>query len=323
MSLTVRISDEIGEEIKMIKPDDMSFSKAAETILRLAVKALYADGNDSGDNASSDNSNESFQERLKRISEFILSKMDEEDYQNDIAKDEQKDFGNLKDGNSKIHIQKLENEIQDFKNSEEHFLKIENGLSEISKMILENQKVVLENLKSRDDDFPGADVDYTTLVTAQKEEYYVISADTKKYPLILSKNIPPRTSIEYPLILRDDITPWRWMKWRIKDDCKTATLEFTSNIMAVADFLHQKIMIVNPLEMQVWYPQKSDSLERLMLICERRVLKTFRGELPLWLQNGIQRTHDVNYNERLYAEQKRINAERKKRGLYEFECFRF
>ena len=48
MSLTVRISDEIGEEIKMIKPDDMSFSKAAETILRLAVKALYADGNDSG-----------------------------------------------------------------------------------------------------------------------------------------------------------------------------------------------------------------------------------------------------------------------------------
>ena len=290
MSLTVRISDEIGEEIKMIKPDDMSFSKAAETILRLAVKALYADGNDSGDNASSDNSNESFQERLKRISEFILSKMDEEDYQNDIAKDEQKDFGNLKDGNSKIHIQKLGNEI-----------------SEISKMILENQKVVLENLKSRDDDFPGADVDYTTLVTAQKEEYYVISADR----------------IEYPLILRDDITPWRWMKWRIKDDCKTATLEFTSNIMAVADFLHQKIMIVNPLEMQVWYPQKSDSLERLMLICERRVLKTFRGELPLWLQNGIQRTHDVNYNERLYAEQKRINAERKKRDLYEFECFRF
>ncbi len=307
MSLTVRISDEIGEEIKMIKPDDMSFSKAAETILRLAVKALYADGNDSGDNASSDNSNESFQERLKRISEFILSKMDEEDYQNDIAKDEQKDFENLKDENSKIHIQKLENEIQDFKNSEEHFLKIENELSEISKMILENQKEVLENLKFSDDDFPGADVDYTTLVTAQKEEYYVISADR----------------IEYPLILRDDITPWRWMKWRIKDDCKTATLEFTSNIIAVADFLHQKIMIVNPMEMQVWYPQQSDSLERLMLICERRVLKTFRDELPLWLQNGIQRTHDVNYNEQLYAEQKRINAERKKRDLYEFECFRF
>ena len=82
-------------------------------------------------------------------------------------------------------------------------------------------------------------------------------------------------------------------------------------------------MIVNPMEMQVWYPQQADSLERLMLICERRVLKTFNGELPLWLQNGIQRTHDINYNERLYAEQKRINAERKKRGLYEFECFRF
>lgn len=69
-------------------------------------------------------------------------------------------------------------------------MKIENELSEISKMILENQKEVLENLKFSDDDFPGADVDYTTLVTAQKEEYYVISADR----------------IEYPLILRDDIT---------------------------------------------------------------------------------------------------------------------
>lgn len=59
--------------------------------------------------------------------------MDEEDYQNDIAKDEQKDFENLKDENSKIHIQKLENEILNLKIQKSISKKIENALSEISK----------------------------------------------------------------------------------------------------------------------------------------------------------------------------------------------
>lgn len=307
MSVSIRISDDIYNEVMKFKADKVSINKTMDMLLELAVKGIekFETKLDVSDELNNDS--EDFSERIKRISECICEELQEAEQISEEKNNSNSDIEKLEKENSEKHIKKLENEIQDLKNSEEHFQKIENELSEISKMILENQKEVLENLKFSDDDFPGADVDYTTLVTAQKEEYYVISADR----------------IEYPLILRDDITPWRWMKWRIKDDCKTATLEFTSNIIAVADFLHQKIMIVNPMEMQVWYPQQSDSLERLMLICERRVLKTFRGELPLWLLNGIQRTHDVNYNERLYAEQKRINAERKKRGLYEFECFRF
>lgn len=307
--MTVRISDEVGEEIRMIKPDDMSFSKAAETILRLAVKALYREENENNDSCSSDDSNESFPEKLKKISEFILSKTYDEDEIYKIESDEnrQSDFEESKNENSKMHIQDLEKQISDFQKSEEHFLKIENELSEISKLIFENRKFINEKIQSTEDDLSSPSIDWTTLVTPPAEMYYNITAD--------------RT--EYPYILPDDSKPWIYMKWKIKEEYKTATLEFSSNIIAVADFLHQKIMIANKLDMQVWYSQTADSLENLMLICERRVLKTFRGELPLWFKTGIQFTHNTDYNSQLYAKQEEINEERKRRGLYEFECFRF
>lgn len=309
MSMTVRISDEVGEEIRMIKPDDMSFSKAAETILRLAVKALYREENENNDSCSSDDSNESFPEKLKKISEFILSKTYDEDEIYKIESDEnrQSDFEESKNENSKMHIQDLEKQISDFQKSEEHFLKIENELSEISKLIFENRKFINEKIQSTEDDLSSPSIDWTTLVTPPAEMYYNITADR----------------IEYPYILPDDSKPWIYMKWKIKEEYKTATLEFSSNIIAVADFLHQKIMIANKLDMQVWYSQTADSLENLMLICERRVLKTFRGELPLWFKTGIQFTHNTDYNSQLYAKQEEINEERKRRGLYEFECFRF
>ncbi len=309
MSMTVRISDEVGEEIRMIKPDDMSFSKAAETILRLAVKALYREENENNDSCSSDDSNESFPEKLKKISEFILSKTYDEDEIYKIESDEnrQSDFEESENENSKIHMQDFEKQISDFQKSEEHFLKIENELSEISKLIFENRKFLDEKIQSTEDDLSSPSIDWTTLVTPPAEMYYNITAD--------------RT--EYPYILPDDVKPWNYMKWKIKEEYKTATLEFSSNIIAVADFLHQKIMIANILNMQVWYPQTADSLENLMLICERRVLKTFRDELPLWFKTGIQFTHNTDYNSQLYAKQEEINEERKRRGLYEFECFRF
>ena len=154
MSMTVRISDEVGEEIRMIKPDDMSFSKAAETILRLAVKALYREENENNDSCSSDDSNESFPEKLKKISEFILSKTYDEDEIYKIESDEnrQSDFEESENENSKIHMQDFEKQISDFQKSEEHFLKIENELSEISKLIFENHKFLDEKIQSTEDD---------------------------------------------------------------------------------------------------------------------------------------------------------------------------
>ena len=227
----------------------------------------------------------------------IESKSENENSQNEESENK----------NSKMYTRDLEKQISDFQKSEEHFLKIENELSEISKLIFENRKFINEKIQSTEDDLSSPSIDWTTLVTPPAEMYYNITAD--------------RT--EYPYILPDDSKPWIYMKWKIKEEYKTATLEFSSNIIAVADFLHQKIMIANKLDMQVWYSQTADSLENLMLICERRVLKTFRGELPLWFKTGIQFTHNTDYNSQLYAKQEEINEERKRRGLYEFECFRF
>lgn len=308
MSMTVRISDEVGEEIRMIKPEDMSFSKAAETILRLAVKALYSSENESNDSTSSGSDNDSFSEKLKKISESLFSKLEDDDTDDEIIseKNAQEDLEESENKNSKMRIQELKNEILNLKKSEEHFSKIENELSEISKIILENQKEVIEKIKSKHEDFSEKKIDYTTLVSAKKEQIYLMTCKKEQYPFILP----------------DDKKPWCYMKWHISDEHNTATLEYNYNPLAVADVAHQKIMIITPLEQQVWYEQEGD-MQTLMYICERKLMRAFSGKLPLWFQKGIQFTYDEGYKQNLYNKQAEINEERRKRGLYEFESFRY
>lgn len=308
MSMTVRISDEVGEEIRMIKPEDMSFSKAAETILRLAVKALYSSENESNDNIPSGSDNDSFAEKLKRISESILSKMDEDDtdYEKNFEKSEQENFEKSENESLKIRIKELENEILNLKKSEEHFSKIENELSEISKMIFENQKEVIEKIKTKQEDFSEEKINYATLISAKKEQIFLMSC--KK--------------TQYQFILPDDKKPWRYMMWHISDEHNTATLEYNYNPLAVADVAHQKIMVVTQLEQQVWYEQEGD-MRTLMYICERKLMRAFPGKLPLWFQKGMQFTYDEAYKQNLYNKQAEINEERRKRGLYEFDSFRY
>ena len=308
MSMTVRISDEVGEEIRMIKPDDMSFSKAAETILRLAVNALYFDENENNDSVTLESDNESFKERLKKISESIFSKLEDEDTDDEIIskKNAQEDLEESENENSKLRIQELENEILNLKKSEEHFSKIENELSELSKMIFENQKEVIEKIKTKQEDFSEKKIDYTTLVSAKKEQIYLMTCKKEQYPFILP----------------DDKKPWCYMKWHISDEHNTATLEYNFNPLAVADVAHQKIMIITPLEQQVWYEQEGD-MRTLMYICERKLMRAFPGKLPLWFQKGMQFTYDEAYKQNLYNKQAEINEERRKRGLYEFDSFRY
>lgn len=276
MSMTVRISDEVGEEIRMIKPDDMSFSKAAETILRLAVKALYSDENENNDSVTSESDNESFKERLKKISESLFSKLEDDDTDDEIIseKNAQEDLEESGNKNSKMRIQELENAILNLKKSEEHFSKIENELSELSKMIFENQKEVIEKIKTKQEDFSEKKIDYTTLVSAKKEQIYLMTCKKEQYPFILP----------------DNKKPWCYMKWHISDEHNTATLEYNYNPLAVADVAHQKIMIITPLEQQVWYKQEGD-MQTLMYICERKLMRAFSGKLPLWFQKGIQFTY--------------------------------
>ena len=312
MSMTVRISDEVGELIRSMKPDDMSFSKAAETIIRLAFKALADNENQGNNTDSQDNNEESFPERLKRISESMLSKNEYQDAENENDYDENNysEDAKLKNEKSKNELQELKNQILNSEKSEKHFEKIENELSEISKQIIVNRKCINEKSISRDEDIFSPSTNLKTLVTVEKEDIHLAAYDRKEFPILLPENK----------------SPWMYMQWIVSDRFNSATLVHNFNPLATADPEHNKIMIVTPLGLQVWYEMQGD-MQVLMYACERRLMKTFNkeNEYPLWFTKGIQFTYkyDYHYNQKLYDKQDEINEERRKRGLYEFECFRF
>ena len=308
MSVSIRISDDTYDEIMELKAKNASFNKTADIILQLALKGIEKYKIDMDDSQNDGNEDEDFSERLKRITECIFEELKEcdDNLQNQKNENIPDDFEESENGNSKMRIQELKNEILNLKKSEEHFSKIENELSEISKIILENQKEVIEKIKSKHEDFSEKKIDYTTLVSAKKEQIYLMTCKKEQYPFILP----------------DDKKPWCYMKWHISDEHNTATLEYNYNPLAVADVAHQKIMIITPLEQQVWYEQKGD-MQTLMYICERKLMRAFSGKLPLWFQKGMQFTYDEAYKQNLYNKQAEINEERRKRGLYEFDSFRY
>lgn len=148
------------------------------------------------------------------------------------------------------------------------------------------------------------------MVTVEKEDIHLAVYDRKEFPILLPENK----------------SPWMYMQWIVSDRFNSATLVHNFNPLATADPEHNKIMIVTPLGLQIWYEMQGD-MQVLMYACERRLMKTFNkeNEYPLWFTKGIQFTYkyDYHYNQKLYDKQDEINEERRKRGLYEFECFRF
>lgn len=62
MSVSIRISYEIYEEINSVKPSEMSFGKTADALLKIAMKCL-------DDEDGNDESGDDFPEKIKRISE--------------------------------------------------------------------------------------------------------------------------------------------------------------------------------------------------------------------------------------------------------------
>ena len=204
----------------------------------------------------------------------------------------------------------MKNQILNSEKSEKHFEKIENELSEISKQIIANRKCINEKLISRDEDIFSPSTNLKTLVTVEKEDIHLAVYDRKEFPILLPENK----------------SPWMYMQWIVSDRFNSATLVHNFNPLATADPEHNKIMIVTPLGLQVWYEMQGD-MQVLMYACERRLMKTFNkeNEYPLWFTKGIQFTYkyDYHYNQKLYDKQDEINEERRKRGLYEFECFRF
>lgn len=308
MSVSIRISDDTYDEIMELKSKNVSINKTADMILQLAIRGISKYKISLDDYHNGNSGVEEFSERIKRMAECIFEELKECDnkLQNQNEENEKKDFDESENENSKMRITELENQILDLKKSEEYFLKIENEIEKISDLIMENRKVIIEKIKSDDEVLTDTDVDYTTLISVKSEQTYLMVSEKEQYPFILP----------------DDKKPWCYMKWHVNEKFNTATLEYNYNPLATADVLHQKIMLITPLEQQIWYPHEGD-MQTLMYICERRLLKTFNDKLPLWFQKGIQFVHDPDYTENLYAEQRKINEERKKRGLYEFESFRF
>lgn len=125
MSVSIRISDEIYEEINSVKPSEMSFGKTADALLKIAMKCL-------DDEDGNDESGDDFTEKIKRISEKQSYEKEDAFCENDDLKNENAYEENRTSGYEKI---------------EEMFLKIENEISEISEEILKNRDSKNKNME--------------------------------------------------------------------------------------------------------------------------------------------------------------------------------
>ena len=312
MSVSIRISDDTYDEIMELKAKKVSINKTVDMILKLALNGIEKYRINFENSDDDENDDDDFPERIKKISECIFEELkecdetlEESESKNNYSKDDELENEKLKN-----ELQELKNQILNSEKSEKHFEKIENELSEISKQIIVNRKCINEKSISRDEDIFSPSTNFKTLVTVEKEDIHLAVYDRKEFPILLPENK----------------SPWMYMQWIVSDRFNSATLVHNFNPLATADLDHNKIMIVTPLGLQVWYEMQGD-MQVLMYACERRLMKTFNkeNEYPLWFTKGIQFTYkyDYHYNQKLYDKQDEINEERRKRGLYEFECFRF
>ena len=109
MSVSIRISDEIYEEINSVKPPEMSFGKTADALLKIAMKCL-------DDEDGNDESGDDFPEKIKRISEKQSYEKEDAFCENDDLKNENAYEENRTSGYEKIEemFLKIENEIDLF-----------------------------------------------------------------------------------------------------------------------------------------------------------------------------------------------------------------
>ena len=108
MSVSIRISDEIYEEINSVKPPEMSFGKTADALLKIAMKCL-------DDEDGNDESGDDFTEKIKRISEKQSYEKEDAFCENDDLKNENAYEENRTSGYEKIEEMFLKIENQGFK----------------------------------------------------------------------------------------------------------------------------------------------------------------------------------------------------------------
>lgn len=269
MSVSVRISDELGEEIKIIKPSDLSLNKTVETILKLALRSLK---NETGDNEESD---ENFPEKIKRISESMTA-----DFKN-----QNQDFENETEEND---ISSLENIKYDFEKFEERFLKIENMLEKISDAVLKSE--------SSNQDFKNKDCPqnaYANDVEAA-EHIYNLNNMTKIVPASLPTDSSVWRAIRWKIDYENGIG--LLINWGV-------------NKLAMFDTRENKIMITSAEMLEVWYEFDGGLIDMMSECEKRVVQNFYHREPDWFLKGlqflssterqALYEKQDIINNERL------------------------
>lgn len=269
MSVSVRISDELGEEIKIIKPSDLSLNKTVETILKLALRSLK---NETGDNEESD---ENFPEKIKRISESMTAdfKNQNQDFENETAENEGCIFLNAN---------------LDYEKFEERFLKIENMLEKISDAVLK--------INSGNQCFNNTDCYsdiYTNKVEAS-ERMYNLSRMTYVAPLSLPTDSRAWRAVRWQIDYENEIG--YLFKWGVSK-------------LAMFDTQEKKIMVISDEMLEVWYEFDGGLSDMMTECEKRIVQKYYHREPDWFLEGlqylsstdrqTLYEKQDIINNERL------------------------
>ena len=269
MSVSVRISDELGEEIKIIKPSDLSLNKTVETILKLALRSLK---NETGDNEESD---ENFPEKIKRISESMTAdfKNQNQDFENETAENEGCIFLNAN---------------LDYEKFEERFLKIENMLEKISDAVLKSE--------SSNQDFNNTDCRsdiYTNKVEAS-ERMYNLSKMTYVAPSSLPTDSRAWRAVRWHIDYENEIG--YLFKWGVSK-------------LAMFDTQEKKIMVISDEMLEVWYEFDGGLSDMMTECEKRIVQKFYHREPDWFLEGlqylsstdrqTLYEKQDIINNERL------------------------
>lgn len=281
MSISVRISEEIYEEVKRVKPAGMGIQKTIDLMLKWACEIFE------NNNEGTENTDENFPEKMKRISESMTAdfKNQNQDFENETAENEGCIFSNAN---------------LDYEKFEERFLKIENMLEKISDAVLKSE--------SSNQDFKNKDCPqnaYANDVEAAEHIY----------------NLNNMTKI-VPASLPTDSSVWRAIRWKIDYENGIGLLiNWGVNKLAMFDTRENKIMITSAEMLEVWY-EFDGGLIDMMSECEKRVVQNFYHREPDWFLKGLQFLSSTE-RQALYEKQDIINNERLKKGLKKYASWRY
>lgn len=223
MSISVRISEEIYEAVKRVKPVGMGIQKTIDLMLKWACEIFE------NINEGTENTDENFPEKMKQISESMTAdfKNQNQDFENETSEN---DGGNSI--NTNLYYEKFE----------ERFSKIENMIEKISAAVLKSEN---SNLDFKNKDCP------------QNAYANDVEASERKYNLNNLKKIVPAS-----LPSDNDVwRAVRW-KIDYENGIGVL-INWGVNKLAMFDTHEKKIMITSAEMLEVWYEFNGGLIEMM------------------------------------------------------------